>query len=496
MEKNRFRCHFSVIFENTAAFGVFLILVLFGQIQNVIEFTSGTKKEDFWKVLIGLIVVLVITIVLFAYQWMVWRKTYIIVEDQAIVVQRLTLNMKENTYGIKNISNVNLEQNLFEMVMGTYKIKIDTNSRTTADKTDIKIILAKDKAIEFKNFVMTQMRGEQKERTQDLRAEDLKAEDYDVKYEIGDLVRHSVFATPLFVIFCFFGVCILIVIGLAQAKFGNELLDFAKGALGGYLAIGLAIVGTLGTTVKNFVKFYDFRVKRFEDRLLIGYGLLKKRNYEIPINMINAIKINQSSLSRIFKRYSLEIVNIGVGDEKDEGSFLILTSKKEEFERVLCKVLPEFASTTDEQIRRQPKRVWKLIVFKTVLVTLFGGGFLLGALKLEVPQSALIPMICGVAAMVVVTIVSSVFHFRTVGLCIGEDYLGIAQGIFKKITTLIKYDKIQLIEIKQGPISKKMGLAHGIVFILASIRSSICPFAYIEVDQCDEIVKKMKGKLN
>ena len=54
MEKNRFRCHFSVIFENTAAFGVFLILVLFGQIQNVIEFTSGTKKEDFWKVLIGL----------------------------------------------------------------------------------------------------------------------------------------------------------------------------------------------------------------------------------------------------------------------------------------------------------------------------------------------------------------------------------------------------------------------------------------------------------
>lgn len=489
MEKNRFRCHFSIIFENTAAFGIFLILFLFGQIQNVIEFTSGMKKEDFWKVLVGLMVVFIITIILFTYQWMVWRKTYIIVEDQTIIVQRLTLNMKENTYGIKNISNVNLEQNLFEMVMGTYKIKIDTNSRTTADKTDIKIILAKDKAIEFKNFVMTQMRGEQQERT-----EDLKAEDYDVKYEIGDLIRHSVFATPLFVIFCFFGVCILIVLGLIQAKFGNELLNFARGALGGYLAIGLAIVGTLGTTVKNFVRFYDFRVKRFEDRLLIGYGLLKKRNYEIPINMINAIKINQSSLSRIFKRYSLEIVNIGVGDEKDEGSFLILTSKKEEFERILCKVLPEFASTTDEQISRQPKRVWKLIMVKMGLVVLLGGGFLFGALKLELPQEAIIPVICGVLAMVIVFIISSIFHFRTVGMCIGEDYLGIAQGIFKKVTTLIKYDKIQLLEIKQGPISKKLGLVHGIIFILASIRSSICPFAYIEQDQCDSIVKKMKEK--
>ena len=487
MEKTRFRCHFSIIFENTASFGIFLIVVLFGQIQNVIKFASGMKKEDLGKVLTSLIVLLIITVIIFGYQWVVWKKTFIIVEDQTIVVQRLTLNMKENTYGIKNISNVNLEQNLFEMMMGTYKIKIDTNSRSTADKTDIKIILSKEKAIEFKNSLMTQIRGEEKER-----AEDLKAEDYDVKYEMGDLIRHSLFATPLFAVFCFVGLCIIIVVGLVQVSIGNEILNMAKGAFGGYLAITLAIMGTLGATVKNFVKFYDFRVKRFEDRLLIGYGLFKKRNYEIPINMINAIKINQSSLSRIFKRYSLEIVNIGVGDEKNEGSFLILTSKKEEFERVLSKVLPEFASSTDDEICRQPKRVWKIILVKTVMLALMWGLMVYGITKLVMVKQVLIVTISCVLAIVVFIIIIAVFHFLTVGMCVGEDYLGIAQGTFQKITTLIKYDKIQLVETKQGPMSRKMRLAQGKIYILASIKNRICPFAYFDLSQCDGIYQRMK----
>lgn len=487
MEKTRFRCHFSIIFENTASFGIFLIVILFGQIQNVIEFASGMKKEDLGKVLTSVMIILIITVVLFGYQWIVWRKTFIIVEDQTIVVQRLTLNMKENTYGIKNISNVNLEQNLFEMIMGTYKIKIDTNSRSTADKTDIKIILSKEKAIEFKNSLMSQIRGEQKER-----AEDLRAQDYDVKYEMGDLIRHSIYATPLFVIFCFIGLCILIVVGLVQARLGNEILNMAKGAFGGYLAIMIAVVGTLGTTVKNFVKFYDFRVKRFDDHLLIGYGLLKKRNYEIPINMINAIKINQSSLSRLFKRYSLEIVNIGVGDEKNEGSFLILSSTKEEFERVLKKVLPEFSTSTDDKISRQSKRVWKIVMVNTLLFVLLGSLLIYTIAKFIEQSSVLIGMISGMLVITLLVIIFAIFRYMTAGMCVGEDYLGISQGIFQKITTLIKYNKIQLLEVKQGPMSRKMGLAHGSVFILASIRSRVCSFAYFEVNQCEEIYKRMK----
>ena len=46
MEKTKFRCHFSIIFENTAAVWIFLAVALFGQLQNVIEFATSLEKED------------------------------------------------------------------------------------------------------------------------------------------------------------------------------------------------------------------------------------------------------------------------------------------------------------------------------------------------------------------------------------------------------------------------------------------------------------------
>lgn len=92
--------------------------------------------------------------------------------------------------------------------MGTYKIKIDTNSLSTADKTDIKIVLSKDKAIAFKNQIMEQIHGKGMVHT-----ETLVPEDYDIKYELNDIVKNSLIATPLFAIFAFVGVVVLIIVG-------------------------------------------------------------------------------------------------------------------------------------------------------------------------------------------------------------------------------------------------------------------------------------------
>ena len=486
MEKTKFRCHFSIIFENTAAVWIFLAVALFGQIQNVIEFANSLKKEDMWAVLGGVLTLLGITLLVFAYNFFVWRKTFIILENQTLVIQRLTWNRKENTFGIKNISNINLEQNLFEMIMGTYKIKIDTNSLSTADKTDIKIVLSKDKAIAFKNQIMEQIHGEEMVHT-----ETLVPEDYDIKYELNDIVKNSLIATPLFAIFAFVGVVVLIIVGLTQVKLGDDMLDFAKNAFGGYLAIALAIMGTIGTTVKNIIKFYAFRVKRFEDRLLIGYGLLKKRNYEIPIDMINAIKIKQSTIARFFKFYSLEIINVGVNDENSEAAFLVLYAKKAQFDELLNRVLPEFVSSTDENIKLQPKSVWKIKVIGMIFWTIVLAAFVIFIKMSEIPFAPKVGFIAGATAIYVMILVISICNYKTEGICVGEDFLGASSGTFFKSTTLLKYDKIQYVDLRQGPISRKLGLTHGYIYILAALLNRICKFGYFPQEDMDKIHQKM-----
>ena len=87
--------------------------------------------------------VFVVLILILIYNIIVWAKTFITIEENTIVIQRNTINSKVNTFGIKNISNVNLEQNIFERIIGTYKkIKIDTDSLSTANSTDIEIVLS------------------------------------------------------------------------------------------------------------------------------------------------------------------------------------------------------------------------------------------------------------------------------------------------------------------------------------------------------------------
>ena len=71
MEKTKFRCHFSIIFENTAALWIFLAVVLFGQIQDVIEFATSLEKEDMWAVLGGFLALIGLTLIVFLYQFLV-----------------------------------------------------------------------------------------------------------------------------------------------------------------------------------------------------------------------------------------------------------------------------------------------------------------------------------------------------------------------------------------------------------------------------------------
>ena len=82
-------------------------------------------------------------------QVLVWARTYITIEENSHCDDRngQSQQKRKNTIGIRNISNINLKQNLIEMLFGTCKVKLDTNSRSTADSTDVKIVLKKSDAL-------------------------------------------------------------------------------------------------------------------------------------------------------------------------------------------------------------------------------------------------------------------------------------------------------------------------------------------------------------
>ena len=140
--KRRFRNHISIVAEQIGG-GIIAVLALL--LVNVIQEAGELTEQDLSALAdSGLLItagILLILAAVLANRLFVWAKTYICIEENAVVIERGTMNKKKNTIGIRNISNINLEQNLFEMLLGTCKVKLDTNSRSTADSTDVKIVL-------------------------------------------------------------------------------------------------------------------------------------------------------------------------------------------------------------------------------------------------------------------------------------------------------------------------------------------------------------------
>ncbi len=495
MEQNKFRCHASIIIENLGGAFWFVVLMLFSSFDDVTElftlFADG--KITFFQALAGSGVILGIILLILLYNFVVWRKTWISIDNEAIVIEKNLLNRKVNTIGMKNISNINMEQNIFERIVGTYKIKLDTNSATTADQTDVKIVLSKEKAEWFKQQVMQRMNEETEENVADV-------QEYDVEYKAKDIIMHCVYtANPIAVI-----ICITFIIGCAIAlscvNTGTVLLDGIVNVLGSVLAVVVVLWSVIQSLIRDFFVYYGFKAKRHENKIYLSHGLLKKRQYTIAVDKINAVKIEAPVVSRILGRQFVKVICIGVGDEENENSMLLLSEKTVDMEKKLAVLLPEFLIPRPNVIPREKNSMWGpwvaygfCVVIWVAIAVAFG---IVNVLQIE-NMWIRAAIIAGAILILIMVALSTWFNYKTCGIGLEEDNLLIIMGSFHKSSIWIPYTKIQELQYSQGPIARRFGYASGMVSILASMLESFHATSCFKIEVFDAIREQMlqrKGK--
>ena len=185
------------------------------------------------------------------------------------------------------------------------------------------------------------------------------SEEYDVRADLGDVLRHGIFSISAVSVVIFILALAGTVFSMVETVRNADLLGTAAGGAAGIAVAALIALSSLWDTVKDFVRYYDFRAKRREDKIHIQYGFFKKVEYTIPVDKIQALKIRQSMVARIGRRYMAEIINVGMGDDQEEkNSFLILYCAEDELRRQLRLLLPEYADTPDIRTERMPASVW------------------------------------------------------------------------------------------------------------------------------------------
>lgn len=496
MEVKRFRNHFSSVIEQFGAAFVVVIAVILESLDSFVDLIADIINSEEVKIggeALGALMILciftVLVIVFTIWRFWVWSKTWIVIDEDTLTVEKNTLNSAKNTIGLKNISNVNTEQNIFEMLIGTCKVKLDTNSLSTANSTDVKIILKKKQAEALRAYLIKRINEINHGIAENETISDFEDSDYDIKADLKDILLNGIYSINVFGIIMFLGSFGFMVVGIMELIEEGVGAESLTGIFGGILAAFLIAITTLYGLISGFVKLYGFMIKREEDRIYIKYGLFKRVNYAIPIDKINAVIIHQTLIARIFHKYTAEIVNVGMDDEKDSTAYFTFYSSKEKMMDVIEKIIPEFSEAVGIQINRQPKSVWIMKIMMVLWIELF---FAIGVgISVYVFDMPLWLWAVFVLAAAVVQIIYAAMSYITVGSSIQKNYLGLKSGAFGTHYTIIKFDKVQYVSFQQNIITKKLGIIKGRVNILASLGKMMHSIPYIPVERCEQIEKEL-----
>ncbi|MBQ9960381.1 MAG: PH domain-containing protein [Firmicutes bacterium] len=497
MEKKKIRCHFSIIFESLWKFWVVIFILLLNELEVIIEIVQDIGKDGIMAFLEtggiwGLLILVAITLIVFGIQFFRWRKTWIILEDNLVIIERNTLKKVKNTIAIENISAVNMERNLFERIVGTYRIKMDTNSMTTANETDVSIVFREDVAIAFRKTILERMHKlkgnlDTSALSEERQPDELtKASAGDRKvfhYSPLDMVKHSFYSMHI--------LGLLISIGgiggmiWYVSEFG--WYSFLNEALGGLIAVVIMVIGSIYGIVKNFFKYYDFTVYRDGKDLHIKCGLIKLRSYTIPVDKITAITVQQPVIARLFGKYHVEVTTVGMQDEDGENSNITMALSKEECITHMEELVPEYYWDGIFDYSKEEKggamvRVVKSIKWHVLVIIAMVLLFTLA----EAPWY--IAVLAPLAFDLFVCLLYILSH-KTAGYKIKEEGLVLVNGYFAKHISLVKYQKAQVLTMTYHPVAKRYGIGDGTIMLLNTAVS----VPYIKEDLASEISDRIIG---
>lgn len=556
------REHISAILEKLWGVMLFLVALLFSSTENLNLAMELLKKGNFLGALAAMGGVLVIFLIVIAWNVNRWYKTTFVVEDYTITITRKTLNRMVRAISVANISNVNIEQNIFEMIMGTCTLKLDTSSLSTANETDVKLVLKKSVAAKVKDTIAAMMREQQQLMLQEqmqLNAENgqvqtgelsgalnetdgitgitgitgtdnitgaladvsmnadasmnanafssaaymdefdfmtAKNEDYDVLYTPGEIIRNCAVNTSILaVVFALSFTLIPIITAFAD----GGIALFAGATIGTILVEAMFAISLVWGVVNTWFADFDFRAKRGKDRIYVSCGLFKKKQYAVPIDKINAIKLESKLIGRLLGYRTVSVINVGGEGEDVDGMKILLAGKEEQLKERLAILLPEYTFPSVDVMVKQPIRVLvrnfvtDAVVLVCGLIGTFVGLSVAGAHLSEIKGTVLGVTVGVTAVIVVLFLVGTMLSYQITKLGNTEEYYMISRGTFGQTIVTIPYDKIQKVEIDQGPIERLLHVERANISILASMMSMNQPTGTFDSGMYEALLDKVRA---
>ncbi len=392
-----------------------------------------------------------------------WRKTIFYIDDDLLVYEKGVISKSKEEIPFSKINTIDVGQTLLDRMFNVLNMKIDTGSAVAA-KSELKIMADKKCIEELKDIILSSKKVATGENSESIESNIVNST---VKKVItnGEILKYALTKSKLgWAIGGFFLLNNVLddigkFLNISFSKFisSNMNIDFIKAKsiaiciaiLVGFV-VSIYILITILSIVFESIRLYNFTVMSDEEKISISYGILSKKEYSFNIDKIYGIRYKQSILQQILNIYTVEIITIGYGDEKDEKALLYPIADDNFKNKFIKKLLPNISF--EGEVNRPPKSSLIRFVLKkfTIWLIILIPAYIFIRIA---PQNIKLLIVILVLSY---CLISGYLNYKNTSLGVSKKSLIASTGAFSKVTTIIGQDNLQSITKNQG-IFQKMG---------------------------------------
>lgn len=466
-----------------------LIIAIFSFFLSFYIFISISGGDSFMEeyavwISFGLFSIIILS-ALWIFYWR-WKKTIIKFKQTEVTMFRDTVFKKEVRIAYTKIASTNVNRGIINRITGTSKLMININSRVNTVIPELVMTFDMHLTDIIRKDLAAKIRGE-------VFVESGKDMPSIVRVTGSDIILHSLFSQPT--ASSLFGVA-MFAIGMF------ELTALSGDSVTGVIALFMFLLTYAIPVITTMFHYYNYRIYKSDDTIYISHGLIRTYYKSFKTSKINAVRLRSPLIPRLFGRYMLDAEVVGLsggdGNSNDVAPLLCPMKDKATIDNVMKILTSEFVFVNETKFQPREARIPVYIratIQSSILVTIMFiiynlAEFGTGLEKFSVLFTAITVLLA------VSPFIYGIWNLKVLSLGKDSDVFMFVNGVADRKKIIVKYDKVQIITLSAGPISRPFGLAKGNVEVLSSLGSHTIYSGYFRFEDINSISEEVIARIN
>lgn len=394
------------------------------------------------------------------------------IKETQIICKRGVFFKKKSILDLSKINSVNKKQNILEKFFGVSNLMVDSGSTNSAYQAEILIIENVQvvnqlytllKSIDKNNPVLSLDKEEKIDSKTIAEEENLYVFNskskviYTLVNSIGYLLGFLIIASCLFTI--------LFLAYLFPGENDEPLTIGGIVLISILVYIGFVLLSFLGSLVKSFIGYYNYKITRIKDTINVEYGLLVNNHNSFDLSKVKGIVITQGIFQRLFKLATIKVEVIGYVEATNNNAaigVLIPLCKLSEVTAYLEKIIPTHIPIKQ---KNKAKAFIPFISWNSIIGLFFTILLIIPAICISLTYNSTLALIISSSVITgifllyeIVLVIGALFAYYVQDITFDDENITVHNGSFIKSSTVIKKSNIIAIEDVTTPFRAKKGI--------------------------------------